>query len=61
MVLSVGEHKLGGMVKDMFTEVGISGKSDHSLRATGASMLFQANVPEKKNTRAYRAQIYKGP
>ena len=44
---SVGEHKLGGIVKDMFTEIGISGKSNHSLRATGASVLFQANVPEK--------------
>ena len=43
----VGEHKLGGMVKDMFTEIGISGKSNHSLRVTGASVLFQANVPEK--------------
>ena len=30
------EHKLGGMVKDMFTETGISGKSNHSLRATSA-------------------------
>ena len=43
----VGEHKLGGMVKDMFSKIGISGKSNHSLRATGASILFQANVPEK--------------
>ena len=43
----VGEHKLGGMVKDMFTEIGLSGKSNHSLRATGASVLFQTNVPEK--------------
>ena len=45
----VGEHKLGGMMKDniMFTEIGISGKSNHSLRATGASILFQANVPER--------------
>ena len=44
----VGEHKLvGGMVKDMFTEIGIFGKSNHSLRATGASILFQAYVPEK--------------
>ena len=43
----VGEHKLGGMVKDMFTDIGISGKTNHSLRTTGASILFQANVPEK--------------
>ena len=44
---SVEEHKLGGMVKDMFTKIGISGKSNHSLRVTGANILFQANVPEK--------------
>ena len=43
----IGEHKLGGMMKDMFTEIGISGKCNHSLRATGASILFEANVPEK--------------
>lgn len=43
----MGEHKLCGMVKDMFTEIGVSGKSNHSLRATGASVLYKANVPEK--------------
>ena len=43
----VGEHKLGKMVKEMFCEVGVSGKTNHSLRATGASALFQVNVPEK--------------
>ena len=43
----VGEHKLGKMVKEMFSEVGVSGKTNHSLRATGASALFQANVAEK--------------
>lgn len=43
----VGEHKLCGMVKDIFTEIGVSGKSNHSWRATGASVLFKANVPEK--------------
>ena len=29
------------------SEVGIEGKTNHSLRATGASRLFEANVPEK--------------
>ena len=43
----VGENKLGAMVKDMFGEVGISGKTNHSLRATGATSLYTANVPEK--------------
>ena len=35
------------MVKDMFAEVGIAGKTNHSLRATGATNLYTANVPEK--------------
>ena len=43
----VGENKLGAMVKDMFTEVGIVNKTNHSLRATGATNLYTANVPEK--------------
>ena len=43
----VGERKLNSMVKEMFAAVGITGKTNHSLRATGASALFQANVPEK--------------
>ena len=43
----VGENKLGTMVKDMFAEVGIVNKTNHSLRATGATDLYTANVPEK--------------
>ena len=43
----VGENKLGAMVKDKFTEVGIVNKTNHSLRATGATNLYTANVPEK--------------
>ncbi len=39
----LGENKLGSMVKDMFKEVGITGKSNHSLCAT---CLYSANVPE---------------
>lgn len=42
-----GENKLGGMVKSMFAEIGVSGKTNHSLRATGASDIFQAGVPER--------------
>ena len=42
-----GENKLSTMVKSMFTQIGISGKTNHSLRATGASNLFQAGIPEK--------------
>ena len=40
-----GENKLSGMVKSMFPMIGVSGKTNHSLRAT--SELFQAGVPEK--------------
>ena len=43
----VGENKLGAMVKDMFTEVGIVNKTNHGLRATGATNLYTANVSEK--------------
>ena len=42
-----GENKLSGMVKSMFAMVGVVGKTNHSLRATGASNMFQAGVPEK--------------
>ena len=36
------------MFKDMCSEAHISGhKTNHSLRATGASELFEAGVPEK--------------
>ena len=43
----VGKHKLGSMVKEMFNEIGVAGKTNHSLRATGASTLFEAKIPEK--------------
>ena len=36
------------MVKDMFADAGITGKTNHSLRATGASEMFRANVPPEK-------------
>ena len=42
-----GENKLAGMVKSMFAMIGVSGKTNHSLRATGTSMMLQAGVPEK--------------
>ena len=43
----VGENKFCTMVKEMFAEVGVVNKTDHSLRATGATDLYTANVPEK--------------
>ena len=36
------------MVKDICADAGVKGnKSNHSLRATGATELYQAGVPEK--------------
>jgi len=31
----------------MRKEAGLNGKTNHSLRATGATAMFKANVPEK--------------
>ena len=42
-----GENKLSSMVKNMFKMVGIEGKTNHSLRASGATEMFKAGVPEK--------------
>jgi len=36
------------MLKDMCSEAGIDNhKANHALRATGASELFEAGIPEK--------------
>ena len=43
----VGKNKLGSMVKDMCIDAGIPPRTNHSLRATGATALFQSNVPEQ--------------
>ena len=43
----VGKEKLRKFLRTMCEEAGISGKTNHSLRATGASAMFRANVPEK--------------
>ena len=43
----LGKNKLGSMVKDMCSESGIELKTNHSLRATGASAMFHNQVPEK--------------
>ena len=45
--IPVGKNTLSTMVKDMCSEAAILGKTNHSLRATGATTLFQNNVPEK--------------
>ena len=38
---------LSNMMKEMSMESGIAKKTNHSLRATGASAMFQAGVPER--------------
>ena len=45
--IPVRKNTLANMMKDMSAECGISKKNNHSLRAAGASSMFQANVPEK--------------
>ena len=53
-VIPVGKNKLSSMVKDMCKDCGIEEKTNHS---TGASAMFQANVPEKiiQNTTGHRS------
>ena len=43
----VGRNKLGSMVKEMCENAGIAPRTNHSLRATGATALFHADVPER--------------
>ena len=44
----VGRNQLNAMLREMCQEAGLSGKfTNHSLRAYGATTLFQAGVPEK--------------
>ena len=40
----VGRNTLATMLRSIFNEIG---KTNHCLRATGATRLFEANVPEK--------------
>ena len=42
-----GRNFLASVVKSVCEQAGIHGKTNHSLRATGATRLFAANVPEK--------------
>ena len=44
---TVGKHTLSAMVKEACAEVGITGKTNHSLQATGATTMFNARVPKK--------------
>ena len=39
-------HSLATLVEEAYMEAGISGKTNHSLQATGATTIFLAAVPE---------------
>lgn len=43
----VGKNKLSGLVSEMCAEANLSRRTNHALRATGATTLFQSHVPEK--------------
>ena len=47
-LVSVGRNTLAKFVKIMCSQVGISGhKTNHSLRETGTTRMFEAGVPDK--------------
>ena len=46
-LINFRRNYLGNLVKTVCAQAGIHGKTNHSLRATGATRLFAANVPEK--------------
>ena len=56
--VAIGRNKLSNMVSEMCTEAGISRRTNHSLRATGESALFQSNVSESliQKTTGHRSQ-----
>lgn len=47
LIQPVGCNTLASMVKNMRSHIGVTGKTNHSLRTTGVTRLFKANVPEK--------------
>ena len=65
--LPVGKNTLGGLLADICKEAGIEKKTNHSLRATGATAMFAAGVPEKmiKEVTGHRSskalEIYERP
>ena len=43
----IGKNTLCGMVKNVCVKAGLETRTNHSLRATAATALFKADVPEK--------------
>ena len=51
VAVPIGKNVLAKMVSTMCDEAGISGKkTNHSLRVSGATSLFDAGVPERQRT-----------
>ena len=46
-MIPVGWNKLDVMVTTIFKDTGISGKTNHSLRVTGATRMYNSGIPEK--------------
>lgn len=46
-MVPVGKNMLSKMVPDMCIEAGLTRKTNHSLRVSGTSCLFEAGVPER--------------
>ena len=43
----LGKHAISHMLSNMRSDAGMERKTNHSLRATGATSLFEKQVPEK--------------
>ena len=46
-LVPIGWSELNGMVNAIFIEVGITGKTNHSLQVTGATRMYTGGVGEK--------------
>ena len=55
----IGKNKLNTMVKTMCEAAGVSPKTNHSLGATSATEMFQADVPEKNYSEEIRTPIHR--
>ena len=62
----IGKHKLNTFMQAMCADAGVEKKTNHSLRATGATALFNAGVAEKmiRDVTGHRSnaiQLYERP
>ena len=56
--VAVGKNKLSSMLQEICEKAGIEKRSNHSLRATGATALFQSNAPSSliQKTTGHRSE-----